>query len=96
MSEATEKLVILGEVTIRAVASDEDPYGQNGFSSLSAQVLASDKTSAAALKKCFASKASVTIRCGALEVAGRIDRCDEKLPGVASMSVDEIRITKSK
>ena len=97
MSELFDKIVILGEVAIHAIASDEDPYGQGGFSSVTANIVVSDRASAAALKKSYEEKRPIAIRCGGLEFDGVVHRYTGRLLGAkAVMSVDNLRKRKAR
>jgi hypothetical protein len=98
MSEHTEEvIIILGSVTIRAVASDEDPYRQGGFSSVTADVSVSDGASAATLKKSYAEKTPIAVRCGGLEFDGVVCRYTSKSPGAeAVMTVDNLQKSKAR
>jgi hypothetical protein len=96
MSEPIDKIIILGEVTIHAVASDEDPYGTGGFSSITANIVVSDRASAAALNKSYAEKKPISIRCGGLEFDGVVYRYTGGLLGAkAVMSVDNLQKGKA-
>jgi hypothetical protein len=82
MSAPADKITIFGAVTIHAVASDEvDPYGQPGFSSVTADIVVSDKESASALKKSWNSKSIISVRCGGLELQGIVSRYSGGLAG---------------
>src|SRR6266576_100452 len=97
MSEHTEQVTILGSVTIRAIASDEDPYGQGGFSSVTTDISVSDGTSAAALKKSYTEKTPIAVRCGGLEFDGVVCRYTSKSPGAeVVMAVDNLQKCKAR
>ena len=86
------KITILGNVTIRAVASDEDPYGQGGFSSVTADFAVSDKEVAAALKRSCTEKTPIAVRCGGLEFDGVVYRYARRLLGArVVMSADSLQ-----
>jgi hypothetical protein len=89
------RITILGGVTIHAVASDEDPYEQDGFSSVTADIAVSDSASVAALKKSYTEKSPIIVRCGGMEIAGIVHRYSRGLRGSKIvMSVDSMQKTK--
>jgi len=97
MNERTEEVAILGSVTIRAVASEEDPYGQGGFASVTADVSVSDGTIAAALKRSYTEKTPIAVRCGGLGFDGVVCRYTEKSPGAeVVMMVDNLQKSKAR
>jgi hypothetical protein len=66
-------LITAKELSIHAVSSEEiDPYGKNGFSSVTGEFEVSDKSSFETLSKAFKEKMSITLKCVLLEITGVI------------------------
>ena len=64
----------LHELNVKAMASEEDPFGQRGFSEVSATFETTDPVLIERLWQAKEEKTSITLRCGILKVDGRIGK----------------------
>jgi hypothetical protein len=88
-------IIVVDEVEIRAVASSEDLYGQGGFSAVYAKVLTSTEKDIAFLSSAHAQKNLVTIRCGRLEVHGKVTKCSKRTKEFeAVLDIEDLRLVK--
>lgn len=92
MSEVLE----VNELEIRALVSEEkDTYGQDGFFSLIANILASDEGQIVFLNSAHAAKTRIVVRCCRLEIQGKITSCSKAHEFLkAVVAIEDVRMLK--
>jgi CobQ-like glutamine amidotransferase family enzyme len=84
--------IMVGHINIEATASDEDPYGQGGFSVVNATIITTDRKEADAFKAAYTTKSVITVRCGGLELDGKVFRFARRLTNfTVVLNVEDVR-----
>jgi hypothetical protein len=88
--------ILVDRIDLSAFVSDEqDPYGQKGFSTLTAEIITKSEEIIAALKLALNKKEIIAVRCARLEVQGRVFKCGKSFRGFeAVIGVDDLQLVK--
>jgi hypothetical protein len=91
------KPIVVAKLCVESVTGSTCYAGENGFSALIAYVAPDDPLIAERLREAHTERSTVTIRCAALEIEGRVGnlKCDiDGMPQAVAISVDDLRYFK--
>jgi len=69
------QLILVPQLTVQVVTGDTPYSREDGFSSLSAEIVTEDSQVIDQLTSAQKSRAAVTLRCAMIEATGRITNC---------------------
>jgi len=91
------KPIVVAKLRVESVTGKTCYAGENGFSALIAYVAPEDPLMIEQLRNAQTQRSTVTIRCGAIEIAGRVGNLKCDIGGMSeaiAISVDDLRYFK--